>query len=195
MYKKVFTALIATAVLLITQGIQAATITFTPQQVEGNPGTTIELQVVGTGFDMDADGGGFGASWDPNLLIYVGVAPDNPPWDTSAPFETDVATGRLNSVFLGSTNNAGTSFDVAKLTFTIDAGAVPGTTIPVTLSVDDFGTEWFAPGAIAYTDVDYEVGSVYVTPIPAAAWLFGSALGFLGLSRRMLGREIDRVIG
>jgi hypothetical protein len=47
------------------------------------------------------------------------------------------------------------------------------------ISATDF---WPAGGAISHVEI---VGNLSPVPVPAAAWLFGTALiGFIGLSRR-----------
>ena len=192
MYKISKTALLAVASLIFSQGAFSDSIEFSVADITPQPGSQIQLQVIGTAFGSNADAGDFGATWDPSVLSYVSTVVDNPPWDTSFLFETDVATGELNSVFLGSSANAGINFNVAILTFNV-IGA-PGSTAIIQLT-DGSGSGWFAPGAIEYPSVTYNAANVTVAPVPAAVWLFGSALGFLGVSRRFLGKEIDKVIG
>ena len=192
MYKKTVAAFIAVISLVFAQSAWSDSIVFEIDDIFANPGTQITMQVIGTAFGSNADAGEFGATWDPTVLSYVGTVVDNPPWDTGFLTETDVATGTLNSVFLGSSSNAGISFDVAAITF--DVIGSPGDSTIVQLYSGDFDSGWFAPGAIEYPSVTYGDGNVTVTPVPAAVWLFGSALGFLGVSRRLLGREVNRLL-
>lgn len=181
MYRKFVTIAMSMAAMLVSVGVQAASVDFSVTGATVNQGDTLILTVVGSGFDQDADGGSFAATWDSAVLTYVDTTVSAPPWDTAFVSDDAAGAGELTSVFLGASNNAGINFDVAELTFNVIGD--PGTSTVVQLAVD-FG--WFAPGAIEYTDVSYGSALVEVVPIPvpAAAWLFGSALGLLGWVRR-----------
>lgn len=179
MYRKFVSIAISMAALSVSLGVQAASVDVVPASNDVFQGDTLVLMVVGSGFDQDADGGSFAATWDSSVLTYVSTNVIAPPWDTAFVTEDSVGSGNLSSVFLGASNNAGIDFDVAELTFTV-IGA-PGSSTVVQLA-RDFG--WFAPGAIEYTGETYGSADVNVIPVPAAVWLFGSALGLLGWVRR-----------
>lgn len=193
MYKKTISAWLAVIALGFSQGALSDSIVFSVTDVTAGNGSQISLQVIGTAFGSNADSGEFGATWDSSVLSYVSTVVNDPPWDTTFLTEDDVATGTLNSVFLGSSSNAGVNFNVALLTF--DVIGLAGATTVIQLYEGDFDSGWFAPGAIGYPSVNYGSANVRVTPVPAAIWLFGSALGFLGISRRMLGNQIDKLVG
>lgn len=80
------------------------------------------------------------------------------------------------------------NFDAFVINFTALA-AGPANTV---IFDDQFDFSWtdgatFLPIPVTYTQAD-----VTVIPVPAAAWLFGSAVGLLGAVRRRKGRNGDR---
>ena len=72
------------------------------------------------------------------------------------------------------------NFDAFVINFTaIGAGAAN-----VVLFDDQANFSWSDPATFLAIPVTYTQADVSVIPIPAAAWLFGSALGLLGAARR-----------
>ncbi len=181
MIRNILSTAAAAAALSISLGAHAASVDITPGVSDVLPTSEVTLTVSGSGFDMDVDSGSFRAVWDPAVLQYVSITFINPAWDTTFPFEDNAASGSLDYVFLGASNNAGTDFTIAELRFNAIGGAGSSTTVQ--LSVDTFGTTWNI-NAVPYETVDYGSAVVNIVPIPAAAWLFGSALGLLGWVRR-----------
>jgi hypothetical protein len=186
MLKKIITTTLSVVVLAISSGAHAGLILFPFIEINVSPGDTLILPVIGTGFDQGADAGGFGANWDSAVLMFDSITIIDPPWDTTFVDDGNVSDGLLDTVFLGSSNDAGTQFDVAELTFSVIGGV--GSSTRVQLGLDGFDSSWFAPGAFEYPTVDYEFVDVQVVPVPAAVWLFGSALGLLTWVRRRMVR-------
>lgn len=176
-------AFIAGAALVVSFGVQAASVDLVPDNLMVSQGEQITLTVIGSGFDDDADAGAFGATWDPAVLSYVRTDISAPPWDTTFvdDAQADTDAGILRTVFLGASNNAGMSFDIATLVFDVVINPVSPTTIQ--LGIDEFDSGWFAPGAVRYTTITYGSATINPIPVPAAVWLFGSALGMLGWMR------------
>lgn len=184
-YKKLLSLL--AGVVFINASItaaNAATVKFASPMMPANvqPGGSLMLNLVGEDFATAPDAGGFGLSWDPAVLQYVGTTVSNPPWDTETINATSAPAGVLDFVFIGkSTSGAGSDFDIALITFNV-IGAIGDTSV---LDLGDvFGGVWAAPGGTMLMDVGYEDGQVYVVPIPAAFWLMLSAIGILGIGAR-----------
>jgi hypothetical protein len=180
--KRTFLALLAFALLAmaIAPVTQAATISVSPSCTLCAPSEVLVVTVQGSGFDNLTDGGDFTLSWDAAVLQYVGTAVAAP-FDTIATIETDVASGTLNrvDVFKSTTGSAGPGFDAATITFNV-IGA-PGSSSALDLGESLVG--WFEPGGTTEYTVTYTDATINVIPLPAAAWLFGSALGLLGWMR------------
>jgi hypothetical protein len=74
-------------------------------------------------------------------------------------------------------------YDVAVLRFSAFAGGAANIVIN-----DDGGntTGWYDATTAEYIPTSYINANIVVTPIPPAVWLFGSALGVMGVMRRKL---------
>ncbi len=186
---KVFNALrlaLLCTVSCFALGVQAGTVEFTPADTDitVSPGSTVTMDIVGSAFSGNLDGGDWGATWDASVLSFVSLTVDAV-WDSVFSDETNVGTGHLDFVFLGFTPAAGlpSPFGVATLEFT---AAGSGNT---TVALDNgLGSGWPLTGggnepSVTYGTSDVDIG---VVPVPAAVWLFGSALGLLGFVRRRM---------
>jgi hypothetical protein len=120
---------------------------------------------------------------DPTAVVFGALLgdPNNPAetQTTAALIGTEVLFLREDSFLSGAALDAmqGSSFSLATLTFT---GSSLGTFI---FAGDDFsGGLFLTDGTTVKPGVD--IATVNVIPVPAAVWLFGSALGLLGWMRR-----------
>lgn len=161
---------------------EANTVQFTQSSFDVAPGQTFTVDLVGSGFSSGPDGAAFALSWDPAVLSYVSTTVANPPWDTSFVSDGTAAAGDIDYVFLSkTTGDAGSDFSLASFTFQVLGGA--GATSPLSLSNDPYNVGFVAPGGQSLT-VSYVNSEVHVVPVPAAVWLFGSALASMGFLRR-----------
>lgn len=168
--------------------VQANTVKFTqPDPISVSQGDTFTVDLVGTDFTAGPDGAAFSLAWDPSVLSYVGTAVANLTWDTSSVTDTSQDLGKIDYVFLGkSAGDAGANFAVASFTFNVLGTA--GSSTSLTLSNDPFDVGFVAPGAASIA-VNYvnSLVQVQAVPIPAAVWLFGSALvGLFSIKRTRL---------
>lgn len=175
---------------------QAMVVSFDPQDspAPGAPeirfNETVTLDVVASNF-MDVspvdggrtDGGGINISFDPSIVQAVSFMLSNI-WD----FPPGNSNGTID-------NNAGTISDITFTAFSTrptTPGFTIGTLTLMTLEQrGTFGlelTESLAIGGFALDgeriEVDFVNGSIAVVPIPAAVWMFVSAVGLLGAAAR-----------
>jgi hypothetical protein len=178
---------LATAVILwctLAAAAEASTVAFTQSSIDVVPGETFTVDLVGSDFSAGPDGAAFALSWDPAVLSYVSTAVANPPWDTSYVSDGTASAGNIEYIFLNkSVGNAGSAFALASFTFNVLGN--PGDATSLMLSNDPYNTGFVAPGAVPIA-VNYVNSQVHVVPVPAALWLFGSALAGMGFLRRRI---------
>jgi len=172
----------------LVPAVEAATVSLIPSTAMKLPGDTLILDVEGTGFTDNADGGSFTTTWDPSVLILksvsggLGVSIVNPPWDTQFVTDSDESDGLLDTVSVATSTFGGVGPDFSIATLTFDVIGLGTTT--VTMTDDPLFGGWVAPGTVPIP-VTYEGAVVNSVPIPAAVWLFGSGLlGLTGIARR-----------
>lgn len=158
------------------------TVSFTQHTYSVGAGDTLIVDMFGSHFLVAPDGAGFSVAWDPAVLSYVGTAIANPPWDASSVNADSAALGLIDFVFLNKTlGNAGTDFRLASFTFDVIGGVGDFTSLQI--SNDAFGIGFL--DGLNSINANYVNSQVQVVPVPAAVWLFGSAIvGLLGLNRR-----------
>jgi len=174
--------IIAVLSLLFSSQVFAATITTSvPSSVAVNDIFTVDI--VGTNFLANVDGGGVNLSFDQTILNVLSVSIDETVWNFGS---TGINTGAIN-------NATGTVDGIMVNTFadvigdfviaTVEFQAI-GTGSSLLL-LTELGINPFASGGSLinpnFADASVNVSAV---PVPAAVWLFGSGLlGLAGIAR------------
>lgn len=146
-------------------------------------GSSFSVTLVGEGFNPATDGAAFALAWNPTVISYVSTTAANPPWDASFVSADNASSGVIDYVFLGKSTSggAGSSFNLATFNFNVVGAA--NTSSALTLSIDPYNIGFIA--GQTPVNATFINSQVNVVPVPAAAWLFGSALlSLLGISRR-----------
>lgn len=170
--------------LLFSGYTSAATVSWDSTTTNVNVDDVFTINVVGTGFLSNVDGGGVNISFDKNVLNILSVSINESVWDFGG---FGISTGVID-------NLAGTIDGIMVNTFANVAGDFTIATIQVQaiasgnslLSLAEYGANPWASGGSAINP-DFVNGNVVVSsvPLPAAVWLFGSGLiGLAGISKR-----------
>jgi len=173
---------LAVLALLGSSASMAATVNITPSSALVTPGQSFTLTItadtpntfaatMALAFDSSRVAFVSGAALAPwNVFVKNSPTTANP---TVFDVETPAATGANPAVY-----------NVAILTFQALANA-PGGSTGIVIN-DDGGnvTGWFDADTADWIPVSYNQASVQVVPVPAAAWLFMSALGGLAVLKR-----------
>lgn len=185
--------------LMFCQTAMAASIQVMPPEDNQlvNQGDQFQITVEGLGFVDGSNGGGVDVTWDPNIMTLDTVDRSVFPGDGILGNDgTLSAPGFLQDLSVSSfgdgigTSAPGPSFPIAILTFTLDVGNVPTN---INLALGSFtsgaGDDVWTDGGSQLVDLqpgDFSGAQINsaVIPVPAAVWLFGSALGLLGWVRR-----------
>lgn len=172
------------SLLLLSGQSFAATITTTgPSTVNLNDIFTVDI--VGTGFVGNVDGGGVNLAFDQNVFNVLSVSIDESVWNFGS---TGISTGSIDNV-------TGTVDGIMVNTF----ADVSGDFVVATLEVQAVGlgdnslfqlsalgiNPWASSGSLINPSFSDSSISVSAVPVPAAIWLFGSGLiGIIGMARR-----------
>lgn len=171
------------------------TVGFTQDTFNVGVGDNLTVDLIGSNFIVGPDGAGFSLAWDPTVLSYVGTSIANPPWDVSSINADSATSGLIDFVFLNqSIGNAGSDFVIASFTFNVIGWLGDSTSLMLSNDPYEIG---FLDG-LNSIDVNYVNSQVQVVPIPAAAWLFGSAMiGLFGSGRlrKPSGRDAESSAG
>lgn len=145
------------------------------------PGDLVTIQIVGGDSFPETVGGGVDISFDPDILQATGVNFTLSDFDFgNRVIDLDNGTGFINlAVGCVATTCPSGSFNIATVVFETEGVGVS----ELDLDESTFRAPWLTPAGVEI-DVTYVDGSVTVVPLPAAAWLFLSAFGALGLLRR-----------
>ena len=186
------------ATLLISNGALAASISVLPpddkQLVAASDTFTIDIG--GLDFTDGSLGGGLDISWDTTLMSLQSVTRTFPGDMTFGSDGTETAGFlqdlSVSSLFVGTML---TEFPIATLEFLLNVGSIE-TDIAIALGTFTTGAGfnvWVDNNSLAVCDgnanlCDYGGAKINaaVIPVPAAFWLFASALGMLGWIRRRL---------
>ena len=138
-----------------------------------------------TGFEPNTivDGGGLNISFDASILQVNSVTIDTTVWNfydsVGAIDNTSGSISEVRFLTFGSPTNL---FDIVSIDFT----AIGSGTTVIGLSEDALNP-FVTTGGVIPGDLSFDNGLVTISavPIPAAAWLFGSALmGLAGVKRK-----------
>lgn len=171
----------------------AANISLTPSLVIANVGDTIQVDVIADFTGNPTRGGGLSFSYDPSKIQYDSFSFTTGQADTLGiePMISDVWTtesGELDTIAFSASDFVG-GIDSKGVVGTISFNAIAGgnTVLDIAASNSPFkggsfiSATSFTEQSIDFLDADISVGAV---PLPAAAWLMLTGLGFLGFFKR-----------
>ena len=176
----------AAVLLVLTSWLgvsSAATVDVVPSLDTLMIGDTVEVIVSAS--DFPATGGAtLGINWDASVLTLVQIAPvDFLFVFPGTPSTQQIAAGSIEPfTTFASTNPADDpvgTFDAFVMTFTAAGFGISA----VSLGEDVPDGGWKESDGTTIADVIYNQASISVVPVPAALWLFLSALGALSLRR------------
>ena len=162
---------------LFIQQAQSATISLSDRNYSANINDIFTLDIIGQDFTSNVDGGGVNIIFDPAIINVLSVSIDNDFWDFMNMEGTINNTlGTVNGIMVNALSSTTDNFTVASIEFQ----AITGGTTNILLNDFSFNP-WSSGGETISTS--YVTGQVTVSnvPIPATAWLFGSAL--IGLTQ------------
>jgi len=169
--------------MLVSSHVSASTITWDALSTDVNVSDIFTIDVIGTGFTSNVDGGGINFSFDQSILNVLSVSIDESVWDFgSTGINTgtiDNLNGTVDEIMVNTFSNVTGDFIVAS----IEVMAV-GTGSSL-LSLTEYNLNPWASGG-SLINPDFVTASVNVTavPLPAAAWLMICGLGLLGFTAR-----------
>lgn len=175
----------AVFLLLFSGYISAATIGWDAAPATINVGDSFSLNILGSAFTGNVDGGGVNFSYDSSILNVISISIDEAVWDFGgfgiSTGAIDNFTGTVDGIMVNTFSVVTGSFDVATIQFqAIGAGTSALNLVEYALN------PWASGGALINPIMASSSLTVLQSvPIPAAVWLFGSGLlGLIGLARR-----------
>ena len=173
----------------------AATVTITPSVLIANPGTQFSVLVSGTGFpntsaaDLNLT---FNAQavkvLTPTLTAGIVLAAGSP-FTNGVIADSPFLSGNANGiqVLAGFATTPNGSFDVIRINFEVLANPTgPNPELPLADIQITSRDGWTDADTFEVIPVNYIQSANVVVPVPAAAWLFASAVGGLAALRRRL---------
>jgi len=180
---KIMTKKALFAALLLTSGyLQAATVTWDDADKNALQGDTFTLNIVGADFLVDVDGGGVNLAFDSSVVNVLSVTIDEAVWDLGVGISggtIDNVAGTVDGIMVNNWNTVTNDFIVATVEFEVVGTNEMSSALTLTEYV---GNPWAGGGSAL--NPTFVAGNINVVPVPAAAWLFGSAIGLLGWLRR-----------
>lgn len=173
----------ATALIISTGLVQAASISFSPVSQTATLGDTVSFDITANFVGEATSGGSFDVAFDSNVLNFDSYADNSDFLDTGA--SSLAPSQAAGMVTLGFNALDGYSGDMIIGTLYFSTPGVGTSSLNVS---DTSGWEFLdAATNLNIIGVDYTQGlsvQVNAVPLPAAFWLFLSGLGLLGLKGR-----------
>jgi hypothetical protein len=161
---------------------QAATVAISPSPTVVNIGDTFSLDLVGLGFDTNLDGGGLNFAFDPTVLSVNSVVINLLEWDTNQDGVINNGAGTVSDIWF---NNTSLATRTGNLLFASIEFTAIGLGVSSGIALSESAGNPFGTGGALYVPLVFDQsGQVTVVPLPAAAWLLGSALLGLGALKR-----------
>ena len=181
--KKLYKKLFIIASVLLSQQVSAATITWNVPDYSAGLNDVFTLDVIGTGFVGNVDGGGVNISYDATVLNVLSVSIDENIWDLGAGISTgtiDNSVGTVNGITVNAFSSVTGDFIVASIEFLAVGAGLTDTALSEYIL-----NPWGSGGNPINPDHVPGLVTVSAVPLPAAVWLFGAGLAaLLGIARR-----------
>jgi hypothetical protein len=167
----------------VSMGAQAATVSFDLHDTVVAPGETFTVDIVGIDFSDGLLGWGLDIGFDGAFVSADSVVVDAI-WgfaDTPGVIGANSIVGTTGTEFSAPAGN------IALATITFTAGLSSGATMLslVENNVNPFTDGGGSPYSPLVLDQTATI-TIAAVPVPAAVWMFGSALGLLGFMRRRM---------
>jgi len=169
--------------LMFSSYVSAATITWGSSTTNVNVNDTFTLNIIGSNFISNVDGGGASFSYNPTVLNVQSISIDENTWDLGAGIRTgtvDNVLGNVDGISVNAWSAVTGDFSVASVTFV----AIGAGTTDLTLSGWSMNP-WASGGGLLNPDYLDASVTVSAVPVPAAVWLFASGIiGLTGMMKR-----------
>ncbi len=169
------------AVIMLLFGTQAHAGSFlTSVQHPYEIGSIFNLDIIGTGFTTNVDGGGVNLSFDQTVLNVLSVNIDESVWNIGSAGIIDNAAGMVDRIIVDTSTTVSGDFVVATIEF--EAIGLGNSWLRLT----ELATNpWTSGGNLISPEFIDTTVAVTAVPVPAAVWLFGSGLlGLFGFAKR-----------
>lgn len=172
--------------VLLSGHISASTITWGTAPALIGVNDVFTINVIGTGFVTNVDGGGVNISYNSSVLNVLSVSINEAVWDLGVGISsgtTDNVAGTVDGIMVNAWSAVTGDFSVASIQMqAIGAG-------DSYLSLSEYGLNpWASGGALinpSFVDSSISVEAASPVPVPAAVWLFGSGLiGLISIARK-----------
>jgi len=174
--------------LLFSGHISAGTIGWGASSTNVNVSDSFTVDIVGTGFTSNVDGGGVNFAFNSSVLNVTSISINENVWNLGAGINTGTinnVSGVVSGISVNAWDDVLGDFTMASVTFQAIGSGVSS------LLISEWGINPWASGG-SLLNPDFAAASVTVAeapisavPVPAAVWLFGSGLiGLLGFAKR-----------
>lgn len=165
---------------LLSGNASAATIGWGAAPASVNVGDSFSLSIVGSGFTSNVNGGGVNFTFDSSVLNVMAITIDESVWTFgNSTGVVDNTAGTVDGLRVNTFDSVTGNFDVATVMFEAVGAGVS------LLDLTEFALNPWASNGVRLDPVMESASITVATPVPAAAWLFGSGLlGLVGMARR-----------